>query len=189
MLFWIIGSLESRSSADLWIGSIDYGWPDSRQCRGEVVGYVSGISWHGLRMHGSGTSRRGSLVTSMTRRPAIDSRMYGPRERFSAAVIPSPPGRGVGGEGAPVVVNVTWSLSKWKHKAICVTVRRSFTNRLGDWGMSFIRDVLIGILANSIWHHRQLLMFRGGCALAAIAGWILIASDRLIEKGGCLLLS
>ncbi len=189
MLFWIIGSLESRSSANLWICSRDYGWPDSRLCRGEAVGHVPGILWRGLPMHGSDTICGRGLVTSVTRRPAIDSRMYGPRERFSAAVLPSPRGRGVGGEGAPVVVNVTRSLSKWKHKAICVTVRRSFTNRLGDWGMSFIRDVLIGILANSIWHHRQRLMFRGGCALAAIAGWISIASDRLIEKGGCLLLS
>ena len=55
--------------------------------------------------------------------------------------------------------------------------------------MSFIRDVLIGVLANSIWHHRQRLMVRAGCALGLVAGWISIASDWLIEKGGCLLLS
>ncbi len=55
--------------------------------------------------------------------------------------------------------------------------------------MSFIRDVLIGILANFIWHHRQRLMFRAGCALGLVAGWISIASDWLIDKGGCLLLS
>ena len=55
--------------------------------------------------------------------------------------------------------------------------------------MSFIRDVLIGILANSIWHNRQRWMSRAGYALGLVAGWISIASDWLIENGGCLLLS
>ncbi len=35
-----------------------YGWSDSLLCRAKVVGYVPGISWHGLRMHGSGTTGR-----------------------------------------------------------------------------------------------------------------------------------
>ena len=86
MLFWIIGSLESRSSADMGICSIDYGWRDSRLCRGEVVGYVPSISWHGRRMQGSGTIRSRGLVTSVTRRPAIDRGILEPWERFSAAL-------------------------------------------------------------------------------------------------------
>ncbi len=74
--------MKPRSSAYLEIGSIDYGWSDSRLCRREVVGYVLGISWHGLRMHGSDTIRPRGLVTSVTRRPATDSRIHGPRERL-----------------------------------------------------------------------------------------------------------
>ena len=86
MLFSIIGSMESRSSAHFRIGSIDYEWSDSRLCRLEVGGHAPGISWHGPPMHGSDTIRPRGPVTSVTRRPAIDRRLHGPRERFRAAM-------------------------------------------------------------------------------------------------------
>ena len=77
MLFWIIASVESRSSDVLRICSIDYGWRESQVGRAEVVGYVLGISRQGLRMHGSGATRPQGLVTSVTGRTTAVCTVHG----------------------------------------------------------------------------------------------------------------